>query len=149
MIQDFMIGGELFFHLRRQFKFSENTTKFYTAQIILALEYLHSKNIIYRDLKPENILLDNEGNLKLTDFGLSKRGNKTTYTIVGTPEYQAPEILIGEGHYREVDWYSLGCLIFEMLSGAVPFQPKNDDNIEELKQLKLDGTVKYPSYFSP
>lgn len=92
-----MIGGELFFHLRKNYKFTEERAKIYAAEMLLALEYLHSKGIIYRDLKPENILLDELGHVKLTDFGLSKIGlneGEKTFTLCGTPEYLAPEILL-------------------------------------------------------
>lgn len=107
---DFLNGGELFYHLRREGRFSEQRTVFYAAEILLALECLHKNNIIYRDLKPENVLLDNEGHIKLTDFGLSKQnviGNRNTYTFCGTPEYLAPEIVKGKGHNKAVDWWSL------------------------------------------
>jgi len=95
MVTDFMIGGELFFHLRRAFKFTEERAKLYAAELVLAVEYLHSKDIVYRDLKPENILLDIDGHMKITDFGLSKYGisdGVQTHTFCGTPEYLAPEI---------------------------------------------------------
>jgi len=107
---DFLNGGELFQHLRREGRFSENRTRFYAAEIILAIEFLHKNGVIYRDLKPENVLLDSEGHIKLTDFGLSKLGvvgNRTTYTFCGTPEYLAPEIIKGKGHGKAVDWWSL------------------------------------------
>ena len=93
---DFLNGGELFYHLNNSKFFSEERTKFYAAEIILALDCLHKSGVIYRDLKPENVLLDAEGHLKLTDFGLSKlqpSGDKMTYTFCGTPEYLAPEIV--------------------------------------------------------
>ena len=107
---DFLNGGELFFHLRKETKFAEQRTRFYAAQIILALECLHGNGIIYRDLKPENVILDSEGHIKLTDFGLSKlqvTGDKMTYTFCGTPEYLAPEVVQGTGHNQAVDWWSL------------------------------------------
>ena len=91
---------------------------------MLALEYLHDKGIIYRDLKPENILFDNKGYLKLADFGLSKTGmtgNTQTYTFCGTPEYIAPEILMGLPYDKSVDWWSLGIIIYEMLTSYPPF----------------------------
>ena len=98
---DFLNGGELFFHLRKENHFKEERAKFYTAEILLALECLHGNGIIYRDLKPENVILDSEGHIKLTDFGLSKlqiTGEKMAYTFCGTPEYLAPEIVKGVGH---------------------------------------------------
>ena len=107
---DFLNGGELFFHLRKETCFNEDRTRFYAAEIVLALECLHANGIIYRDLKPENVILDSEGHLKLTDFGLSKlqsSGDKMTYTFCGTPEYLAPEIVTGSGHNHAVDWWSL------------------------------------------
>jgi serine/threonine protein kinase len=109
-IIDFLNGGELFYHLRREGRFTEDRTKFYTAEIILALECLHNAGIIYRDLKPENVLLDSDGHLKLTDFGLSKTGisgDNMSYTFCGTPEYLAPEVVRGVGHNKAVDFWSL------------------------------------------
>lgn len=110
----FLRGGELFQHLRNDRRFPEDRTRFYTAELILAFEYLHSKDIIYRDLKPENILLDDEGHIRLADFGLSKyvEGNSKTNTLVGTPEYIAPEIITGIGHSKPADWWSLGILMY-------------------------------------
>jgi serine/threonine protein kinase len=107
---DFVIGGELFFHLRRAFKFSEERAKFYSAELVLALEYLHRKGIIYRDLKPENILIGEDGHIKLTDFGISKinlKEGEKTYSFCGVPEYLAPEILLSQGHNQLADWWSL------------------------------------------
>jgi len=96
-IMDFLNGGELFYHLRRDRHFSESRTRFYAAELIVAIETLHKEGIIYRDLKPENIILDCDGHLKITDFGLSKQGvhkeGEKTYSFCGTPEYLAPEII--------------------------------------------------------
>lgn len=121
---DFVCGGELFFHLRKRRTFSEEITQFIGAELVLAIEYLHSNGIIYRDLKPENILLDENGHVKITDFGLSKSGiqdGADTKSICGTPEYLAPEIAMGIGHNKSADWYSLGAIMYEMLIGQPPF----------------------------
>jgi len=112
MVMDYMPAGELFLHLRRAGRFTEDRTKFYAAEILLALEYLHIRGIIYRDLKPENVLLDQDGHIRLSDFGLSKKGllpesGAKAFTFCGTPEYLAPEILKGVGHDKAVDYWSL------------------------------------------
>jgi hypothetical protein len=108
-------GGELFFHLGREGRFSEDRTRFYAAQITEALAFLHAHGIVYRDLKPENVLLDHRGNVRLTDFGLSKENvhdvSSGAHSFCGTPEYLAPEVLNRSGHGRAVDWWSLGALM--------------------------------------
>ena len=132
---DFLNGGELFWHLRREQRFSEERSKFYAAEILIALECLHSNGVIYRDLKPENVLLDTHGHLKLTDFGLSKirqTSNEVTFTFCGTPEYLAPEIIRGEGYSKEVDFWAFGLIIYEMLSGINPFKIRNKTKMEKL-----------------
>ena len=134
LITDFMQGGELFYHLHKEKRFNETKTKIYTAEIVIAIEYLHKNNIIYRDLKPENILLDRQGHIKLTDFGLSKVIKNTddnkAFTICGSPEYIAPEILIGNGYDKTVDWWSLGALVYEMLHGDSPFKFTKEKKLE-------------------
>ena len=126
-LTEFLQGGELFFHLRRNSGYKEKAVRFYMSQILLALEYMHDNNYIYRDLKPENILIDKEGNIKLTDFGLSKimpEDETTTYTMCGTAEYLAPEILFGKGYDKTCDWFSFGVVLFEMFCGYHPFKSK-------------------------
>lgn len=124
-VLDYVNGGEMFFHLSRERTFAESRARFYAAEIVSALGYLHSEGIIYRDLKPENILLDASGHLMLTDFGLCKEGLldplDTTTTFCGTPEYLAPEVLRKEPYDRCVDWWSLGIVLYEMLFGLPPF----------------------------
>ena len=133
-ITEFLQGGELFFHLRKNSGYKEKAVKFYMSQVLLALEFMHNNNYIYRDLKPENIMIDREGNIKLTDFGLSKimKPNETTYTLCGTAEYLAPEILFGQGYDKTCDWFSFGVVIFELFCGYHPFRSKNK---------KIDPTI--------
>ena len=107
-------------------------------------EYLHSKDIIYRDLKPENILIDTKGYLKLTDFGFAKICTGRTYTLCGTPEYLAPEILLNKGHGKPVDWWTFGVLLYEMIAGIDPF---NDEDPMLIYQKILKGKIKFPSSF--
>ena len=144
LVMDFVNGGELFFHLKREGRFSEDRVRFYAAECVLALEHLHSRGIIYRDLKPENILLDAEGHVKLTDFGLSKTGIKgdQTSTFCGTPEYLAPEVIKGAGYGVEVDLWSLGLVMFEMLCGHHPYKIKNKNKFEKWHMISdMDDPV--------
>merc|ERR1712216_665287 len=149
VVLEYCAGGELFFHLSQAGRFSQGRCRFYACEICLALDYLHSLNIIYRDLKPENLLLDAEGHAKITDFGLSKEGieaNISAKTVCGTPEYLAPEILRRAGHGKAVDWYSFGALIYEMLTGLPPFYTRDRDKLfERIKR----GDLEYPPYISP
>ena len=146
MVLNYLPGGELFYRLKREGRFSVERVRLYAAEIGLGLGHLHSLDMIYRDLKPENILLDEVGHICLTDFGLSKESVATVNaakTFCGTPEYLAPEILQGVGHGKPVDWWSLGTLVFEMLTGLPPFYSRNINHMYE-KILKAE--LRCPSY---
>jgi len=123
MLMEASLGGELWTILRDRGWFDDNTTRFYIACVVSAFDYLHSRGIIYRDLKPENLLLDKEGYIKMVDFGFSKHidAGRKTWTFCGTPEYVAPEIILNKGHDRAVDFWSLGILMYELLTGTPPF----------------------------
>ncbi|XP_043525759.1 cAMP-dependent protein kinase catalytic subunit PRKX isoform X2 [Frieseomelitta varia] len=146
MLLEFVAGGELFSYLRSAGRFSGPTSCFYAAEIVCALEYLHSKHIVYRDLKPENLLLDSQGHLKITDFGFSKKLTDRTWTLCGTPEYLAPEIIQSKGHNKAVDWWALGVLIYEMLAGFPPFF---DDNPFGIYEKILSGRIEWPKHMDP
>ncbi|NXW09965.1 KS6A3 kinase, partial [Fregetta grallaria] len=132
-----------------QVMFTEDDVKFYLAELALALDHLHSLGIIYRDLKPENILLDEEGHIKLTDFGLSKESidhEKKAYSFCGTVEYMAPEVVNRRGHTQSADWWSFGVLMFEMLTGTLPFQGKDR---KETMTMILKAKLGMPQFLSP
>lgn len=149
LILDFLQGGDLFSRLAKEVMFTEEDVTFYMAELILALEHLHSIGIVYRDLKPENILLDSAGHISLTDFGLSKESlddSQMTYSFCGTIEYMAPEVVNRRGHSVAADWWSLGVLMFEMLTGNLPFQGKNR---QDTMNLILRAKLAMPAYLSP
>lgn len=143
-VLEYVVGGEFFTHLRTVGRFPEETAKFFAAEILLSLEYLHDQNVIYRDLKPENLLLDNEGHVKITDFGFAKKIDYRTFTLCGTPDYLAPEIILNKGHGKPVDWWALGVLIYEMLAGYPPFSTDDANPMETYKHI-LHGKPDYPS----
>jgi serine/threonine protein kinase len=124
LLLDYCLGGDMFYLLTKYTRFPEKVARFYLCEMILALEHLHSENILYRDLKPTNIMIDEEGHVKLIDFGLSIPGFTETSVsnlFCGTPEYMAPEMLLKIGHNRSIDYYSIGILLYEMLVGIPPF----------------------------
>ena len=129
LVLDYHPGGELFYHLSRRGRFREHEAKFFMAEITSALEYLHANDICYRDLKPENVLIQTSGHIALTDFGLSKdemeSNTKGGQSFCGTPEYLAPEIIHRKGHGKAVDWWSLGMVSYELLTGLPPWYTKN------------------------
>ena len=142
-VMNFIRGGELFKHLTNCKFFPEEKAKFYSAIIGLALEYLHTHGIVYRDIKPDNILIDEDGYLKLADFGMSKmlKDQERAFSLCGTPEYFAPEIITREGHNKAADWWSYGILLYEMLYGVSPFYSKNT---EKMFDLITKSDLKFP-----
>ncbi|KAG7454903.1 hypothetical protein JOB18_003531 [Solea senegalensis] len=149
-VMEYANGGELFFHLSRDRVFSEERARFYGAEIVSALDYLHAeRNVVYRDLKLENLMLDKDGHIKITDFGLCKEGIKdgaTMKTFCGTPEYLAPEVLEDNDYGRAVDWWGLGVVMYEMMCGRLPFYNKDH---EKLFELILMEEIRFPRTLGP
>lgn len=143
LVLAFVNGGELFHHLQREGRFNEERSRFYAAELLCALEHLHGFNVVYRDLKPENILLDYTGHIALCDFGLCKLNmgdDETTNTFCGTPEYLAPELLLGHGYTKAVDWWTLGVLLYEMLTGLPPFY---SEDVNEMYRKILQDPLRF------
>ncbi|KAK9159329.1 hypothetical protein Scep_005903 [Stephania cephalantha] len=147
LVLDFVNGGHLFFQLYRHGLFREDLARIYTAEIVSAVSHLHKNGIMHRDLKPENILLDADGHAMLTDFGLAKQFDETTRSnsLCGTLEYMAPEIVQGKGHDKAADWWSVGILLYEMLTGKPPFV---GGNRQKIQQKIIKDKMKLPSFLS-
>lgn len=145
IVLEYVPGGEMFKHLVKQNKFTENQSRFYCGQVILAIEYLHSLDIIHRDLKPENTLIGHDGYVKISDFGFAKYVKTRTYTLCGTPEYLAPEIIQSKPYGKAVDWWAIGILTYEMSVGKPPFQ---SDQPMKIYEKILSGKYKVPGHLS-
>lgn len=149
LVLDYAAGGELFFHLSRMRRFPEVMTRFYAAEIVLALKALHKIGVAYRDLKPENILLDSEGHVKLADFGLAKENMddpvQGAYSVCGTPEYLSPEVINKHGHGTAVDWWNLGMVVYELLTGLPPWY--TEDRSELFHNIR-NAPLCFPRYVS-
>ncbi|XP_009607535.1 serine/threonine-protein kinase AtPK2/AtPK19 [Nicotiana tabacum] len=147
LVLDFVNGGHLFFQLHRQGLFREDLARIYTAEIVSAVSHLHSNGIMHRDLKPENILLDADGHVLLTDFGLAKQFDENTRSnsLCGTIEYMAPEIVLGKGHDKAADWWSVGVLLYEMLTGKPPFV---GGNRQKVQQKIIKDKIKLAAFLS-
>jgi len=148
MVLDFVQGGELFSLMQTHFKLPFSNAQFYSACILETFSYLHSLGVIYRDLKPENILIDKDGFVKLADFGFAKKITGKTFTTCGTPEYLAPEVVLGKGHDKGVDYWGLGVLIYEILAGISPFADEyGDDHVVICKKI-VEAKVDFERLFS-
>ncbi|KAF7816574.1 serine/threonine-protein kinase AtPK2/AtPK19-like [Senna tora] len=147
LVLDFINGGHLFFQLYHQGLFREDLARFYAAEIVSAVSHLHANGVMHRDLKPENILLDAHGHVVLTDFGLAKQFNESTRSnsLCGTLEYMAPEIVFGKGHDKVADWWSVGILLFEMLTGKPPFI---SGNRQKIQQKIIKDKIRLPAFLS-
>mmetsp|Transcript_51503 Transcript_51503/g.129217 ORF Transcript_51503/g.129217 Transcript_51503/m.129217 type:complete len:557 (+) Transcript_51503:35-1705(+) len=147
LVMDFATGGQLFYHLRKETMFSADQVCFYVAELVLAISHLHRHHIIHRDLKPENILLSGSGHILLTDFGFARdeMNDSRASTFCGTVEYMAPEVIRGESYDYAADWWSLGVLMYDMLSGHPPFRHKNQASLQ--KKI-LNDKVHFPKYLS-
>ncbi|ADM11810.1 cAMP-dependent Ser/Thr protein kinase subunit alpha [Encephalitozoon intestinalis ATCC 50506] len=143
---EYVGGGELFYWLKKCGRFDEKMTRFYAAEIVLALKFIHGKGILYRDLKPENILITSTGHIKLIDFGFAVYENESIYMISGTPEYMSPEKLRSEDDGRASDYWGLGIIIYEMLCGDPPFYDASADTIYH---KILECQIVFPHYVSP
>eukprot|EP00052_Salpingoeca_macrocollata_P001199 m.24356 g.24356 ORF g.24356 m.24356 type:complete len:384 (+) comp11186_c0_seq1:97-1248(+) len=145
-VLEFVNGGEMFTHIQKQKKrrFTEEQTRFFAAETVIAFEYLHNLDIVFRDLKPENMLIDYKGHVRITDFGFAKRVEDKTWTMCGTPEYLAPEIIHNKGYAHAVDWWAVGILTYEMRCGRSPFESRSQ--MEMFKKITKKD-FKFPKDF--
>jgi protein kinase X len=144
-LMEYASGGDLHHLIRRLGRLGNGLARFYAAEVVLALRYLHDRNVAHRDIKPENIVLDSMGHIKLVDFGFAKHIRDRSFSICGTPEYMAPEVFLSKGHSKAVDWWALGVLIYEMLCGGSPFVGADLTPFNKV----LEGHVTFPKHFDP
>lgn len=147
-LMEYVRGQDLFDVIRKLGLLNNEDSMFYIACIIIIFEHLHERDIVYRDLKPENVMIDDEGYPKLIDFGTAKIVQGRTYTMIGTPHYMAPEVILGKGYGISADYWSIGIMLFEFVCGGVPFGENDSDNYAIYEKI-LDGKVVYPDYSSP
>lgn len=142
LIMEYVMGGELFYYMKKYGRFPPEAVLFFSCEVLMALKFIHSKSIIYRDLKPENILVSSNGHIKLADFGFATKMNANVYILCGTPEYMAPEKLLGTGDTKETDYWAFGCLIYEMVYGMPPYY---STQIEEIYRRILTEPLTFPA----
>ena len=143
LLMEFIPGGELFSRITDS-GMRYGSTRFYISELVLVLEYLHSQKVAYRDLKPENILLDRTGHVVLADFGFAKEVEERTFTLCGTPDYLAPEVIARKGYGHKADWWALGVLLYELTTGFPPFAA---ESVYRTYELILAGRVKFEDGF--
>lgn len=144
-VLEYLQGGDVFGRLcKTGGRFDMRTSRVYAACVTDTFAYMHGKNILYRDLKPENLVLDKDGILKVVDFGMAKKTTMRTFTVCGTPEYMAPEIINGRGHHKAVDYWALGVLIYEMLTGATPFGGDGSNHLMIYKRVNSSKKIDFP-----
>ncbi|GAB9464255.1 hypothetical protein Gpo141_00001692 [Globisporangium polare] len=152
LLIEFVQGGELFTYLHcspnSPGRLPNDHARFLASHVLMAIEYLHDRSIVYRDLKPENLLLDTQGYLKVVDFGFAKVVEDRTYTLCGTPEYLAPELVLGKGHNKGVDYWALGILIYELVVGHSPFSGSNQSDQMQICRNIVKENVHYPATMS-
>ncbi|CAF0726915.1 unnamed protein product [Rotaria sp. Silwood1] len=144
LLLEYLPGGELFQMMRKREKFASKIAMFYASEVLLGLDYLHHLDILYRDLKPENILLDRKGHIRLVDFGFAKETKERTFTLCGTVDYLAPEVIQNRGHHKASDWWAFGILIYEMLAGYPPFY--DSDQFVAYQKI-ISGKLEFPRHF--
>jgi len=148
-VLEYLQGGDMFIRLCKQGgRFDMKTSMVYAACVLDSFHHMHNKNVLYRDLKPENLVLDRNGVIKVVDFGMAKMTLQRTFTVCGTPEYMAPEIINGRGHFKAVDFWALGILIHEMLIGVTPFGDNGTSHLNIYKRVNQKEKIDFPKWLN-